>query len=57
MPPMHCGLTLIEAEGDKRRCLPRTDFGGGAGFIVDVQVEVSFVLMETAMFNVQLVEN
>lgn len=53
MPPMHSGLTLTDAEGDKRRCLPRTDFGGGAGSIVDVQVDV---LMKAAMFSVQLVE-
>lgn len=32
--PMHNGLTLTAAEGESRRCLPRSDFGGGAGSIV-----------------------
>lgn len=34
MAPMHNGLTLTAAEGESRRCLPRRDFGGGAGSIV-----------------------
>lgn len=34
MAPMHSGLTLTAAEGESKRCLPRRDFGGGAGFIV-----------------------
>ncbi len=34
MAPMHSGLTLTAAEGESRRCLPRRDFGGGAGSIV-----------------------
>ena len=31
IPPIHNGETLTAAEGESRRCLPRIDFGGGAG--------------------------
>lgn len=34
MAPIHSGLTLTAAEGESRRCLPRRDFGGGAGSII-----------------------
>lgn len=34
--PIHSGLTLTAAEGERSRCLPRMDFGGGAGSIVMV---------------------
>lgn len=32
--PSARGLTLTAADGERIRCLPRRDLGGGAGFIV-----------------------
>ena len=38
MAPIHSGLTLTEAEGESKRCLPRMDFGGGAGSMMGLRL-------------------
>ena len=38
MAPMHSGLTLTAAEGERTRCLPRMDLGGGAVFMLMAEV-------------------
>ena len=56
MPPMHSGLTFTDALGERRRCLPRIDLGGGAGSMTAFFSLCGGVLLERklAIFDLRM---